>query len=154
MFVPHPRSAPDRSAPAGTGASGEVPDDGVVLAPARTERGTLVLRVFGELDLLSTPRCRGTASGLVEEANAFARSVGSDGRGRVVVDLSGVVFAGASALAMLVELQDRAARAEVDLVVVVAGGMIRRMVTLTGLDRLLTVRDELLSAVEATAHDG
>ena len=110
-----------------------------------------MVRTRGELDLLTTPRCRRV---LWESVLAMTRQIDYDARegqpwgpGRVVCDLEGVEFFGAAAIGMLVEIADHARSHGVDVVVVASGRPVCRALSLTGVDHLIAVHDTLDSAL-------
>lgn len=98
----------------------------------RAANGTVLVSVAGEVDML-------TAHGLW---SAVHRAISeADGRS-VVIDLNEVLFFGSHGVAALERAADSARCGNVALRVVVAPGHpARRILELTGLDRILTVSD-------------
>ena len=147
------RSAPadvprtDRRAQAA--AEGGEPVDGLTVAVSQPREATVVVRVLGELDLLSAPRCSRILAGAVRTVAPAARPA-DDGapQARVVCDVDGVDFVAASGLGMLVSAADDAAAVGVDLVVVASSRPVLRPLAVTGLDRHLTVVARLDDAVD------
>jgi len=91
-------------------------DDGAVIA----------LVVFGDVDLATVPDFR-----------AFLSDVCRDGR-PVIVDLGGCTFLDSVGVGLLL---GAARRAGAGLTVVGAGGAVRSLLSVTGFDQLVTVRD-------------
>ncbi|SES17781.1 STAS domain-containing protein [Lentzea albida] len=67
----------------------------------------------------------------------------------LVLDLTGVVFMGSSGLNLLVQAQKEATRLGVRLVVVARGGIVRRVLEMTGVDRVVEVQPDVSSALRA-----
>jgi anti-sigma B factor antagonist len=88
--------------------------------------GRLVVRVGGEIDMLTSPRLRAALFPVVSAA-------GSD----VVIDLDAVTFLGSNGLGVLVELSQQATAVGTRLRLVCANRMAARPLTLTGLDQVL-----------------
>ena len=140
---------PDRRPQARAGA-GE-PVDGLTIAVSQPQETTVVVRALGELDLLSAPRCARILAGAVRTVAPGSPASGTDRvRGRVVCDVDGVDFVAASGLGMLVEASDDAVAHDVDLVVVASNRPVLRPLSVTGLDRHLTLVARLDDAVQQT----
>lgn len=116
--------------------------DQMVVIRHRPDPQTVLVQVFGEVDLCTAPHLRRVlddARGLVTPTDptdpADPAQDGARGRGQVVCDLSKVEFLGAAALAVLAEA-DHAARAHRTRLRVVTGtGRVRRVLALSGTDR-------------------
>ena len=96
-----------------------------------------VLTLAGELDLYSAPQ--------LEHAIASALDAGAP---TVILDLRGVTFFDSNALAVITAGAKRARAASGDLVLVTDRHDVLRVIEITGLDRFLTVRSSLASAVD------
>jgi anti-anti-sigma factor len=92
--------------------------------------GVTVLRLAGELDLLSVPRLR------MRFADVVRRSEGD-----VVLDMGDVTFIDSTGLAAMLNALRRLTRARRRLVVACADGPVLRMLRLTRLDGTFVVRD-------------
>jgi anti-sigma B factor antagonist len=101
--------------------------DHTTISDAALDSGTPVVEVHGELDLRTSP--------------ALSRRLleASGGDGAVVVDLSRTTFIDSTTLGVLLGTARRMARHGAPLVVVAGHEHIRRVIELTGLDRVLTV---------------
>ncbi|MBP2477392.1 anti-sigma B factor antagonist [Crossiella equi] len=108
------------------------------LDTAASTETVAVLKVGGEVDLLTTPLLR---SG-IEEQLAGARPL-------LVIDLSGVDFLGSSGLAALVEARDAADKAGKHLRLVAGNRSVFRPLATTGLTSLFDLRETLADAVAA-----
>ena len=94
--------------------------------PVHADDGAVVVRPAGELDLAAAPSLRAALEG------ALARAEGT-----VRVDLGAVTFVDSTALAILVEVWRRAKEREITLCVEHPAANVRRVLGITGLDRLL-----------------
>jgi anti-anti-sigma factor len=94
------------------------------------EGGETVLSVVGDLDLSSSTRFRERLIGLVAE-----------GKHNLVVDLAGVGFMDSSGLGTLVSGLKRARQAGGDVVLRAPTPAVLRLIELTGLTRVLSIRD-------------
>lgn len=105
----------------------------------------LVLRLAGEVDVVSAPRLRDRLVALV-----------TDGDTRLVVDLGGVVFLDSMGLAALLSGLKRARAHGGDLRLCGASGHLQHVLALTRLDQAFTVTDTLAEAlaVPEEAADG
>lgn len=98
--------------------------------------GWTVIAASGELDVVSAPELR---SSIVQ--------VVSNGSTDVVLDLSGVVFIDSFGLGVLVGAVKRIQAHDGNLRVVIGEARVRAVLELTGLDRVLDLRDSLDDAV-------
>lgn len=105
-------------------------------------RATQVVHVAGEVDM-STIDDLESVIGRAEEA------AGVHGGGLVVIDLRGVTFLGAEGLRSLVAANNRIAEAGGDMRVVAppGGGIIRRLLDLSGVGALLNLFETVDSAL-------
>lgn len=102
--------------------------------------GATVLAVGGELDLGSTPRLRDAA---------LKRLLAGD---RVLVlDLGGLEFLDSTGLGVVVAILKRARTLGTDLRLVVTRERVRAPFTVTGVDRLLPIHDDVAAAVAAAS---
>ncbi|MGW5382097.1 STAS domain-containing protein [Nocardia sp. NPDC003963] len=101
----------------------------------RTENGTAIVTVQGEVDMASAPQLQ-TA---LQDAQR--------GGNQLIVDMSAVGFLGSAGLSVLLVVSE-AADPEAGLRVVVSDA-VRRPVELTGLDKLLSVHESLAAALAA-----
>src|SRR5262245_22411562 len=86
-----------------------------------------LIRVTGDLDLLTTPLLRQRLQSLLERPGA------------VLVDLQNVGFLGSTGLAELTAAQDTAARTGTQLRLVATGHAVLRPLQVTGLDTLFRI---------------
>ncbi|CAA9220300.1 MAG: hypothetical protein AVDCRST_MAG20-697 [uncultured Acidimicrobiales bacterium] len=107
------------------GHHGAVPQD-VLPTP---ERPSVLVHLVGELDLAAAPDLRTKLAGLLDQ-----------GERDVVVDLGGVTFFDTSALEPLVEGHHRGLSSGVRLVLCHIPPHVRRVLEITGLDRVLETR--------------
>jgi anti-sigma B factor antagonist len=101
--------------------------------------GTALLRVAGEVDMLSSPTLRDTIAAALGEA-----------RQRLIIDLDGVEFLGTSGLAALVEGRTSAAERNTELWLVCSRRQVLRPLRIAGLIDLFQVADTL-EALAGTA---
>jgi anti-anti-sigma factor len=105
--------------------------------------GVGVVRAVGEIDML-------TARPWARTLEATCRRLARHGRrGRLVCDLTGVEFFGASGLAALVATATLAAGAGVELALVAERRPVLRYLQIAGLDRSLCIDTHLLAAITA-----
>jgi anti-sigma B factor antagonist len=126
MVDPAGSAAPERDG-AAAGALGDATD--TVLSVEQippTDAGRQVVRVGGEIDMLTAPRLRDALSPVVGIP-------GSD----VVLDLDAVTFLGSNGLGVLVELSQQADAVGTKFRLVCANRTVSRPLTLTGLDQVL-----------------
>ncbi|NUP27279.1 MAG: STAS domain-containing protein [Nocardia sp.] len=102
----------------------------------RTENGTAIVTVQGEVDMASAPQLQ-TA---LEDAQR--------GGDALIVDMSDVGFLGSAGLSVLLVISE-AAEPGAGLRVVVSDA-VRRPIELTGLDKLLSVHESLPAALAAS----
>jgi anti-sigma B factor antagonist len=91
--------------------------------------GHETVRVRGELDIATAPLLRSALDGVYARRPA-----------RVEVDLSGVTFLDASSLGTLIAARRRLAAQRAVLVLVDPSPIVRRVLDITGLDRVVEVR--------------
>jgi len=126
MVDPAGSAAPERNG-AATGALGDATDTILSVEPAApSDDGRQVVRIGGEIDMLTAPRLR----------DALAPVVAVSG-GDVVLDLDRVTFLGSNGLGVLVELAQQAEAAGTKFRLVCANRTVSRPLTLTGLDQVL-----------------
>lgn len=124
-------TAPSATACAPAGA------DELIVAPTQPGRGRLLVRVLGEIDLLSADRLQ---SVLLDAVAALAAEHDqSPGLPLLVCDMQGVEFLGASGLAALARVGAEAAAREVGWTVVATGTAVRRPLELVALNELVPV---------------
>jgi anti-sigma B factor antagonist len=105
---------------------------------SREEGDWTVLDVVGEVDLSSAPFLRTRIEELVHL-----------GAQRLVVDLRGVGFMDSSGLSVLVSCMKRMREAGGELAIACPNGSILKVFTVTGLDRLFTIRPSVGEAIRA-----
>lgn len=96
--------------------------------------GTTLLRVDGEVDMLTSPSLR----------RAIADHLTSD---RLVIDLDGVEFLGTSGLAALVEARTATRSHQVDLWLVCSSRQVLRPLEIAGLIELFQITDSVSQAL-------
>lgn len=106
---------------------------------ADSQPGRSIIRVGGEIDMLTAPVLRETLLPLVDEPSAD-----------VVLDLDGVTFLASTGLGVLVEAAQRAEAAGAALRLVCSSRAVTRPLELTGLNQILDIHDSL-DAVPAPA---
>jgi anti-sigma B factor antagonist len=104
--------------------------------------GTALLRVAGEVDMLSSPTLRDNIAAALGEA-----------RQRLIIDLDGVEFLGTSGLAALVEGRTLAAERNTELWLVCSRRQVLRPLRIAGLIDLFQVADTLPDALTSTNRD-
>ncbi|GLZ46333.1 hypothetical protein Acsp06_25180 [Actinomycetospora sp. NBRC 106375] len=143
------RTDPDIPAQPSHARGGPDPDDdlaGVLtVAPTRPRRGVVLVRVLGEIDMLTVPRLRDVLHRAVQTA-ADDRDLGRDATTvdedpSVVCDLDGVTFLGASGTDVIASTQRACAARRVHLVCVASHRTVVRPLRLTALDRRVTLTD-------------
>ncbi|WP_370948909.1 STAS domain-containing protein [Amycolatopsis sp. cg5] len=97
--------------------------------------GVTVVTVVGEIDTATVPDVART----LDEAAAIS--------GRVVLDLSRAAFLSCDALRVLHRAHER-----IELVIVASGRVIPRTLAVTGMDGLLSVYPDLVTAIEHPRH--
>ncbi|MDF2975601.1 MAG: anti-sigma-factor antagonist [Actinomycetospora sp.] len=120
-------------------------DDGplavdLVIAPTRPRPGLLLVRAFGEVDMLTAGRLatvlRAAFATVADDRDTAAPA---DEPPSVVCDLDGVTFFGATGLDTLAAAHEEAVDRGVRLVVVASCRTVRRPMRLTALDRRITL---------------
>jgi len=91
-----------------------------------SQPGRVIVRIDGELDMLTAPRLRDALFPVVADADAD-----------VVLDLDRVTFLGSNGLGVLVEVARRASDSGAALRLVAGTKVVNRPLTLTGLDKFL-----------------
>ncbi len=114
-------------------------DTAEVIAGVETE-DAVVLRITGELDVLTSP----TVGGRIERY--FTERAGDDTR-LLVLDLSGVTFLASAGLAVLASTKALAAQHNSEVRLVVNSRVVLRPLTLTGLDKALHIAPDLATAM-------
>jgi anti-sigma B factor antagonist len=102
--------------------------------------GTFVVALTGEVDLYTAPELKSELLRLVTE-----------GPNRIVVDLSGATFVDSTTLGVLLGAVKRLRLIGGELVIVCADLNIRRILSITLLDRAFTIYDTLDDALAAPA---
>lgn len=110
------------------------------LEEERTEAGTAVLVLAGEIDL--------STSGRFRAALDAARQGGANG---IVVDLSDVTFVDSTMLRELLRAHGDCGENGVRFALAAPGPPVRRLLELTGTDAVLSLHDERQSAIEFVA---
>ena len=106
----------------------------------RTDEGVSVVSVTGEIDVHSAPALH----------EGLEAQIGRDLRG-IVVDLTGVAFLDSTGLGALVSGRTAAGERGVSLPVVCNSDRILKLFTITGLDGVFQLFDDVESAVAAAA---
>jgi len=104
--------------------------------------GTALLRVAGEVDMLSSATLRDNIAAALAEA-----------RQRLIIDLEGVEFLGTSGLAALVEGRSSAAERNTELWLVCSRRQVLRPLRIAGLIDLFHLADTLPDALTSTNRD-
>lgn len=102
---------------------------------SRLEGGSSVLDVRGEIDMLTAPRLQAAITESLDRPAA-----------PILVNLEGVTFMDSTGLRALVESRERAESAGVRLTLVGPSRQVRRLLSLTGLERFFDVQDSLTQA--------
>jgi anti-sigma B factor antagonist len=90
-----------------------------------------VVSVVGEIDLYTAPRLH----------SELAAALGGDGPVRLVVDMSGVEFCDSTGMNVLLAAHRRAREAGGDLELAGPRATVRKVLQVTGLETIFTVRD-------------
>lgn len=114
---------------------------GEVLVEVTASDGCLVIRVSGELDYVSSPA-------LIEKLQPLI----ARGERSIVLDLSGVTFCDSSGLNTLLLARQQADQRGAELAVACVPPQPLRVLTMTGADQLLLVRDTVTEAGTALRH--
>ncbi len=99
-----------------------------------------VVVLAGEVDIYTAPRFKESMLDLLD-----------GGAQTLVIDLSGVTFIDSTALGVLIGGLRRVNDAGGAMALVVTTPAVERVLTITGLDRVFTIRDTRAAAVEALA---
>ena len=102
-----------------------------------------MLTVQGDIDLFTAPQLRQSVHDLLAR-----------GCRRIVVDLRRVAFLDSTGLGVLVGALKRARDEDGDLVLVGAQRPVRRVLSVTGLDKIFTLYTELDEAVDQALDEG
>ena len=102
--------------------------------------GTVLMRVGGEVDMLSSPTLRESITSALAE-----------GCRRLIVDLDRVEFLGTSGLAALVEARDRAREHHTELWLACSRRQVLRPLRIAGLIELFQVADTAAAALAGTS---
>jgi anti-sigma B factor antagonist len=123
------------------GWTGRVPVNGELMFEVAVRSGTfgswVVLR--GELDLAGAPHLEQVLDQLCQ-----------DGVTEVVLDLSGLDYLGAAGLGIFLGADDRLRAAGGRLILHRPGRLVRRILTITGLDTVLTIRPTTSPSLDRT----
>lgn len=115
------------------------PLGGLTIAPTQPRRGLVLVRVIGEIDMLTAPRfgdvVQNALVAVAAERDRGGDPALDDPSPHVVCDLSGVTFFGASGLDVIASAQQTAEEHDVRLVVVADHRTVRRPFRLVALDR-------------------
>ena len=135
--VPHDHrcdgsTAPDPRPP-------DEPLGGLTIAPTQPRRGLVLVRLIGEIDMLTAPRfgdvVQDALAAVASERDHGVDPADDDPPPMVVCDLSGVTFFGASGLDVVASAQQTAEEYDVRLVVVADHRTVLRPFRLVALDR-------------------
>lgn len=96
-----------------------------------------VLTVKGEVDIYTSPTFRSELIRLIEQ-----------GGNRIVLDLLGVDFMDSSGLSVLVSGKRRTHEREGDLRLVCANGPVRKILNVTGLDKIFSIYSSVEDATQ------
>jgi anti-sigma B factor antagonist len=106
-----------------------------LLMDSRTEGSWAVLSVKGDVDIYTAPRLRERIVGLADEGSL-----------RIVVDLQGVEFMDSTGLSVLVAGLKRLKENDGVLALVVTREPVLRILSITGLDRVFPIYNEVSAA--------
>ena len=105
----------------------------------RSEReGVAILRLQGEFDSFETEEVRRTFEQCLLE-----------GRKRVILDLTDLVFANSTTIAYFISAQKRAREAGGGMILAKPGDFLRKTLRTLGLDQVLSIRDSVDDAIKA-----
>jgi anti-sigma B factor antagonist len=116
-------------------------DDQITLSTTRPAQGQVVIKVGGEVDMLTSPQLRFAV------LDHFEPDAGVE---LVVLDLDGVTFLGTSGLAVLIEVREAAHAAGVELRLACTARRVLRPLTIAGLIPLFDIHDTVERALAAT----
>jgi anti-sigma B factor antagonist len=119
------------------------PEPGAVEVAVRADSGAAVVQVAGDVDASAVATVRGA----IEEAlHGTPRAV--------VLDLSAVALLASAGMTLLLEATEDLRDRGVPLLLAATARTVRRPLRITGLDRVLTLHDDVPSALVAvSAHD-
>ena len=104
----------------------------------RSEReGVAILRLQGEFDSFETEEVRRTFEQCLLE-----------GKRRVVLDLTDLVFANSTTIAYFISAQKRAREAGGGMILAKPGDFLKKTLKTLGLDQVLSIRDTVDSAIQ------
>ncbi|MEJ2870733.1 STAS domain-containing protein [Actinomycetospora sp. OC33-EN08] len=133
---------PDRGERSAGDGARPAPEPGTVEVAVRPgDDGVAVVAVAGDIDAAAAPSVRGG----VERAAAGARAV--------VLDLEEVELLASAGMTLLLELTEDLRGRGVPVLLAARARTVRRPLRITGLDRVLTLHDDVASA-RAAAGDG
>lgn len=112
--------------------------DAFSVSHERLADGQALIALTGEVDIYTAPRFKETMLDLLDA-----------GVTSLVVDLSGVTFIDSTALGVLIGGLRRVHDAGGAMVLVVATPAVERILSITGLDRVFTIRSARAAAIEA-----
>ena len=95
-----------------------------------------VVDVEGEIDVFTAPTLRGTLIGLIQE-----------GKHRIIVNLADVGFMDSTGLGILVGALKRMKEREGELAIAGAHGTVLRVLNVTGLNAVFSLRDSVDAAI-------
>ena len=105
----------------------------------RSEReGAAILRLQGEFDSFETEEVRRTFEQCLLE-----------GRKRVILDLTDLVFANSTTIAYFISAQKRAREAGGGMILAKPGDFLRKTLKTLGLDQVLVIKDSVDDALKA-----
>lgn len=104
----------------------------------RAESGVFIVKAQGEIDVWTADILRQSL-----------RDVQSDGKPRVIVDLTDVPFVDSTGIGVLVGALKRSREAGGSLALVVTSDGVRKVLKITSLDQVFPVHDTVASAVDA-----
>ncbi len=116
-------------------------DDQITLSTTRPAPGQVVIKVGGEVDMLTSPQLRFAVLDQFEPDAEVEL---------VVLDLDGVTFLGTSGLAVLIEVREAAHAAGVELRLACTARRVLRPLTIAGLIPLFDIHDTVEQALAAT----
>lgn len=99
----------------------------------RSQQGAVpVVAVAGEIDVYTAPRLR-----------EVTQQLASEGHPTIAVDMNEVEFCDSTGLGVLIGVRKRLRDTGGDLVVLCSNARLLKLMRLTGLDQVLTIRDDL-----------
>jgi anti-sigma B factor antagonist len=116
-------------------------DDQITLAAHNPSPGQTVIRVGGEVDMLTSPQLRNAV---------LERFESGSGDELIVLELDNVTFLGTSGLAVLIEVREAAHTAGVELRLACTARRVLRPLTIAGLIPLFDIHDTIEEALAAT----